>query len=158
MIMKWMSFKPAEMGAICNHKAFSLLEVLVAIVVLSVGLMATAKMQITAIRGNYISEKTSGALHLAEQKMEELLGMAWMDANLANNNRGNDSKLTGIENPDHEELEVQVNGQIGGGPFHRVWNVTDTSSPISNTKTICVIVTWGPEERHRVVLTSIKRI
>ncbi len=156
--MKSISLKSIKEGAIYNHRAFSLLEVLVAIVVLSVGLMATAKMQITAIRGNYISEKTSGALHLAEQKMEELLGMAWMDANLANNNRGNDSKLTDIENPDHEELEVRVNGQIGGGPFHRVWNVTDASTPISNTKTICVIVAWGPEERHRVVLTSIKRI
>ncbi|MCP4669499.1 MAG: prepilin-type N-terminal cleavage/methylation domain-containing protein [Deltaproteobacteria bacterium] len=141
-----------------NQTGFSLLEILVAVTILTIGLMATAKMQITAIRGNYISGKTTGALHLAEQKMEDLLGMAWNDANLKNNNTGNDGNLTDIVNPDHEELQVQVNGQVGGGPFHRIWNVTSTSTPIINTKTICVIVTWGSNDGHRVALTSIKHI
>jgi len=140
-----------------RRQGFTLIEVLIALAILTVGLLAAAKMQISAIQGNYFSNNTSTALSLAEQKMEDLLGKTYTDAAVGDTQAGNNTNLSSLVIKDHEELNVNEEGVVGGGIYHRVWNVAD-DTPITDTKTITILVTWGNNDRHQVSLSCIKRL
>ncbi len=103
-----------------NNKGFSLLEVLIGLVVLAIGILAIAGMQIVAIRGNYFSGSLTQATILAQDKMEELRNTSY-----DNVVSGNDTKT------------IPPSG--GGTTFTRRWTVVNTTSTL---KTITVNVTW----------------
>jgi len=124
-----------------NQHGFTLMEIIIAIMILTVGLLAVAKMQVSAIRGNYMSSNTTVALALAEKKMENLLQKEYTHADLSNGN--------------HEQVNINEAGQAGG-IYHRIWVVQD-DTPISNTKTIIVTVRWD-HDRHHVSLSCIKAL
>jgi type IV pilus modification protein PilV len=137
---------------------FTLVEVLVAIVILTVGLLAVGTMQISAIRGNFMSGNTSTALSLASEKMEDLLNKDFNDPSgvLLDTKTGNNGTLstTATGQTDHEE-NISEEGVVGTGAFYRrIWNIADLSSP--TTKNIMVIVTWEGN-KHHVSIASIKR-
>ena len=58
---------------------FSLIEVLVATTVITVGVASLAQLFVVSAQANRIANTTSTTLLLAEQKMEELLGEADLD-------------------------------------------------------------------------------
>ena len=60
-----------------QNKGFTLMEVLIAIVVLSVALLALAGLQIVSIRGNSFGNHMTEALTLAKDKMEERKNAEW---------------------------------------------------------------------------------
>jgi type IV pilus assembly protein PilV len=124
-----------------NQSGFTLLEVLIAISILTVGLLGVAQMQIMGIRGNSFSGNTTAALTLAEEKMEDLLGKSYTDAELTNGN-----------NPDANN-PIDETGQAGG-IYSRMWTVTD-DTPIIGTKTVTVSVSWD-NLSHQVSLSCIK--
>ncbi len=124
-----------------NQSGFTLLEVLIAISILTVGLLGVAQMQIMGITGNYFSSNTTAALTLAEEKMEDLLGKSYTDAELTNGNHPD------ANNP------IDETGQAGG-TYSRRWIVTD-NIPITNTKTVTVSVSWD-NLSHQVSLSCIK--
>ena len=141
-----------------RQSGFTLIEVLIAISILTIGLLAVAKMQVSAIQGNYFSNNTTTALSLAQQKMEDLLGKAYADPDLADTQAGNNANLTSLVTIDHQEPNVDEEGVSGSGIYHRVWNVAD-DTPITDTKTITIIVTWTKgNNTHRVNLSCIKRL
>ena len=55
-----------------NKKGFSLIEVLVGLVLLAIGLLAIAGMQITSVRGNFFSGNMTQASILAQDRLETL--------------------------------------------------------------------------------------
>jgi len=134
-----------------DDKGFTLVEVLIGISILTIGLLALASMQVSAIRGNSISDKTTTALALAEGKMEELLLKDYDDADLKDSNPFNNSDLSSITRVDHEEKDVSETGDVGAGRFRRIWNVAESSDPA--LKTVTLIVSWD-NDRHRVSFTS----
>jgi prepilin-type N-terminal cleavage/methylation domain-containing protein len=81
-----------------KNRGFSLIEVLVALVVLSVGLLALAALQLTLIRSSADAKAQSVALSLASQKIDDLRAFQSMDqyrlrdslANEALNDSGGD--------------------------------------------------------------------
>jgi len=124
-----------------NQSGFTLLEVLIAISILTVGLLGVAQMQIMGIKGNYFSGNTTAALTLAEEKMEDLLGKSYTDAELTNGNHPD------ANNP------IDETGQAGG-IYSRMWIVTD-NTPITDTKEVTVSVSWD-NLSHQVSLSCIK--
>jgi type IV pilus assembly protein PilV len=128
-----------------RQQGWTLIEILVAIVVLTVGLLAVGTMQISAIRGNFMGGNTSIGLTLASQKMEDLLNRDYNDDDLA----------AGV----HQE-DVSDSGVEGTGGFYlRRWNITDmTEGPDDwpRMKEITVTVSWE-SNRHRVNLSSMRR-
>jgi len=58
---------------------FSLIEVLISLVILSVGLMAIAQMQVAAIRGIAFSRHMTSATYLARQQLEYLRSLPYDD-------------------------------------------------------------------------------
>jgi len=102
-----------------TNKGFSLLEVLIGLVVLAIGILAIAGMQITAIKGNYFSGSLTQATILAQDKMEELKNTSY------------DSVTSGSD--------TKTIPPGGGTTFTRAWNVVNTTTTM---KTITVTVTW----------------
>jgi prepilin-type N-terminal cleavage/methylation domain-containing protein len=56
----------------CSQQGYSLVEVLVAILLLTVGLLALAKMQTGAVASNTVGNQLTQATFLAQDKLEEL--------------------------------------------------------------------------------------
>jgi len=132
---------------------FTLIEVMVAIVILTFGLLAVGSMQISAMRGNFMGGNTSMALSLASEKMEDLLNKNFDHTELADGATGNNGSLSSTTSVDHEE-NISEEGVVGtGGFFRRIWNIANETSP--TRKSIAVIVTWE-NNRHRVSIESIK--
>ena len=129
-----------------NQSGFTLLEVLIAISILTVGLLGVAQMQIMGIRGNYFSGNTTTVLTLAEEKMEDLLGKSYTDAELTG---------SGAPGTNHNDVNnpIDETGQAGG-IYTRMWTVID-NTPIADTKTVTVSVSWD-NLSHQVSLSCIK--
>jgi prepilin-type N-terminal cleavage/methylation domain-containing protein len=144
--------KPMKIKGMKSQRGFTTLELLIAISILTVGLLGVASMQVSGIRGNYFSAHTTMSLTLAEEKMEELLALTYTHADLQDSELGNNSDLTTTATLDHDET---VNDP--GGSFHRIWNVRDedTGAGWPDMKTITVIVEWE-NNKHRVMLTSLR--
>jgi prepilin-type N-terminal cleavage/methylation domain-containing protein len=128
-----------------KQEGWTLIEVLVAVVILCVGLLAVGTMQISAIRGNFMGGNTSIALTLASQKMEDLFNKNYTDAALANGA--------------HTE-QVSDSGVVAAGGFYRRdWTIADTVTGASNwpmMKEIAVTVTWD-YGKHHVTISSMRR-
>jgi type IV pilus modification protein PilV len=145
-------------GSVSATAGFTLIEVLVAIVILTFGLLAVGSMQISAIRGNFMGGNTSIALSLASEKMEQLLNADYnstdTNTDLRDSVTGNNTNLSSITSVDHQET-LSEEGVVGANAFYRrIWNIGDQTSPI--TKNVMVIVTWQ-NNKHRVSIASIKR-
>jgi len=125
-----------------NKKGFTLLEILVALTILSVGLLGLASLQIVAVRSNSFSLQLSTATILAQQKLEEFKQTPY--ANIAS---GSDT----------------ISSQTGTGAvatlgitFNRQWTVSD-NTPVADSKQVDVTVSWTgiDGKSHSVTLSSI---
>lgn len=73
-----------------NKKGFTLVEVLVGLVILAIGLLAIAGMQITSVKGNFFSNNITQASILAQNRLEELrhLDVSHADLSLGTHDEG----------------------------------------------------------------------
>ena len=138
-----------------NEAGFSLVEVLVALTIFAIGLLATAGMQITALQSNAGAHKMTTINAAAAGILEEILTWDPADPRLvdeAGNPHVWDFDPTGAVN---NTLTV-----IGGGTFTARYNV-QRDVPIGNISTITLTVVssdgftaWGGGQR---VLTCLKK-
>lgn len=73
-----------------REKGFTLVEVLIGLIILAIGILAIAGMQITSIRGTSFSNNLSQASVLAQNRLEFLKGLPLNDNRLDTNNYPND--------------------------------------------------------------------
>jgi type IV pilus assembly protein PilV len=60
------------MTRICNNKGFTLLEVLIAFIILSVGILGAVKLQVVAKKASYDANQRSAALSIANDIIERI--------------------------------------------------------------------------------------
>ena len=138
-----------------NQKGFSLIEILIAITVFAIGILAVGNMQITAIKGNSFANDLTKATTLAQDRMEELIGLSYTDTL---NNDTNANGKAGLDDAnvitaDHSNPNNPVDGR-----YNIFWNIA-TDYPINNTKEIRIIVRWTDRgAQKRVSITSMKAI
>ena len=113
---------------LCPHAGFTLIEVMIALVILSIGILALVKLQISAIQGNTLSQNMTTAVSLAEQRVEQLKNTPYAQI------------------PPSESVTVTAANRN----FTRQVTVTD-SSPLLNTKTVSVLVTWKDKAKTHTV-------
>lgn len=118
----------SQMGKLKKADGFTLIEVLVAITIFAVGLLAVAAMQNSAILMNSTAGKITNLSTWGMDKIEELSAMPYTDPWLqaAGNPPGNDSAGN-----THREVS---------GDYTISWTVID-NNPLPNTKNISVTVT-----------------
>lgn len=121
-----------------NEKGFTLLEVIVAISILTVGLLGVATMQTSSMRGNAFADDVTGATHWAADRLEKLIDAAYLDYdNHADLQDGNDNGEPGLD-----DVGVgAADGNDSQGIYSIYWNVAPDSL-VDDTKTITVIVIW----------------
>jgi prepilin-type N-terminal cleavage/methylation domain-containing protein len=118
---------------------FTLIEVLMALAILSFGLLALASMQIAAIRGNASAAKADLANNLATATLEDLINLPY------------DDPLLNVQVDPHFNPDNPVRGA-----YTISWVVSD--GPVAmRTKSIRVTVQYDDrQENKRVVLDYVR--
>ena len=120
-----------------DQKGFSLLEIIVAIAILSVGILAAGSLQGPACKNNVISRNYTEASTIATDRIEKLMVLDWDDTLLSDtdndgtNGGGLDDTGTGA---DHSAVD---------GKYTIYWNVSADDFPVPDTKTVREIVMWN---------------
>ena len=116
-----------------SQQGFTLIEVIISMVILGIGLLAIAQMQVVAIQTNTVNREVTEATTIALDKLEYLKVLPLDDDALTDVNFGNNSNLGNISSPEHSD---PANPLDGG--YTVIWNVADNE----DTKSINVVVTY----------------
>jgi type IV pilus assembly protein PilV len=112
-----------------SNEGFTILEVIIAVSILTVGILAVASMQVAAMRGNSFAWGTSQASTVAMNQIETLMGLSSVSYG--------DALLTQAGSP-HTTTKT-----VDGRSYNIRWNVVDDQWPvIPGTKTVTLTVTW----------------
>jgi type IV pilus assembly protein PilV len=109
-----------------EDSGFTLLELLVALTILSVGLLGTAMLTTGIIRGNFFSKNITSATAVAQTTIEgaQKVGYTAVNTYVTDSNK------------------VPSTVSVGGVSFSQSASVTN-NSPASNMKTISITVSWN---------------
>lgn len=110
------------MQSIRSSDGFTLMEVLVAMVLLTVGLLGVANLTVGIIKGNSYSKNVTSATVVAQQQIEQAQRIGYTNAN---------------------SLAGSATVSMGGTSFTRATTVSN-STPAANMKTVTVSVSWNP--------------
>ena len=121
-------------GSMRRQQGFTIIEVLIAITLLAVGILAAGSMQISALGGNNLAIRVTEASILAGDRMEALMAQAYGDIE-DNNNNG----IGGLNCTDGLPPNCTADGSEARDGFNIYWNVVD-NFPLPDAKTIRVIV------------------
>lgn len=98
-----------------NDKGFSILEVMVGLIIFTVGLLLLSSMMMVSLKGNKWSNKTTQTVQLVRDKMEDFR---------------------------NEDISSMVNGSDVVDGINRAWFFEDLTS---NLKKLTVVVDWTDE-------------
>jgi type IV pilus assembly protein PilV len=111
-----------------NQKGFTLMEVMISVIILSVALLALAGLQIISIRGNSFGGTMTEAITLARDRIEDLKADDW------------DNVVAGTD--------TQV---VRGISYARNWTVVQG---VGNTRVVNVTVSWD-NGNHQISMATI---
>ncbi len=74
--------QPAKTDKKNNNRGYSLIEVLIAMAIFSIGILGVAGMQISSTGSNSTARKITDATYRAEDRLETLMSLTWADPNL----------------------------------------------------------------------------
>jgi len=123
-----------------QENGFTLLEILIAISLLTIGLLAVASMQVMAIRGNSFSGGTTEATKLAMDRIELLMTLDYDDPDLDDTN---DDGTAGLNNADAATADQSRAYTNDNGLLYNIYWNTARNSPAPDTTTIRVFVIWS---------------
>ena len=111
---------------------FTLVESMLTLAIMSVGLLALAGLQITALRGNDLSRRRTTAVSIAEQRLEQL------------------------KNTPYTNIQAEAASEVTASNLHFTRQVTVTNGPLPNTKSVSVLVSWQDQSQtHTLPLATI---
>ena len=111
---------------------FTLVESMLTLAIMSVGLLALAGLQITALRGNDLSRRMTTAVAIAEQSLEQL------------------------KNTPYTNIQAEAASEVIASNLHFIRQVTVTNGPLPNTKSVSVLVSWQDQSKtHTLPLATI---
>lgn len=157
-----------------NQKGFTFTEVMIASLILSIGILGVAKMQVTAVKGNSFSIGLTEAATFAQNKVEELAALVYDDVDLDDDNgdgTNQDTDNTGIDDDEEGNPVDGINNfglddiftpdgsqQAVGATniqYDILWNIA-VDKPAAKAKHIRVHVLWQANGATRTV--SLDRI
>lgn len=116
-----------------NQNGFSLIEILIAMAILALAMLAAASMQFSSIRNNASGNMVTQANMLAKAQMEVLKNTADIT-----------TLADGVEN------NIDADGQPGG-IYNRSWTVANMGT---TARRITVTVQWSRRGRSRSIMLS----
>lgn len=104
-----------------DNKGFTLIEVMVGLIILAIGLLAIAGMQMTAVRGNFFSHYLTQASYVGQDRLELLNNLPVDSAELQEGDH-NDGTTTISGIAFNRSYTVVVNGDIRTITYTIRWN------------------------------------
>jgi type IV pilus assembly protein PilV len=155
-------------GGYNKEAGYTLIEVLVGVSILAVGLLAVARMQITAIQGIDKSDEASIALNLAQREMERIIDMDYSDSRL-NDTPGNNGDLYSTASTDYQDcVDSYGDTVVPGGncldelnAYNLIYNIKNnaTGAPPTPYKEVVLIVQWQRKGKtYTRTLTFVKSL
>lgn len=123
------SMRPAKF----KEEGFSLVEVLIAVCVLTIGILSVNAMQINAIGGNFTANHITESTSWGSDRVESLLSLDYTDSTLDDGDGDGDAGL--------DDVDANADGSMTSpdGEYNIFWNVSE-NSPMNGVKTINVII------------------
>ena len=123
-------------------EGFTLLEILIAVSIFALGILAVASMQLTSIRGNAFGNEMTTATFLAQAQLERMKSVADVST-LATG---------GDANP----IDGNENSGVSAAIYNRSWTVA--AGPSADSRQVTVAVNWSTGlGNHNVTLRTITR-
>lgn len=158
------------MRIIAGQKGFTIIEAMVAIVILSIGILAVAAMQGRAIGASGAAFERTGANGVALSVLETLKSLPFDNANLVAtgslDNNALSKTYTAAGFPELQALLTVPAGAAAGTvadnsglTYQLSWAVQDTilATGENPCKTVRVFMTWAsPVGQNRLVMTAVK--
>ena len=110
-----------------DERGTSLIELMIALVVLSLGILAIAQMFPAGARGQAQDRMVTAGSYYADEQLEQLNRLTWTDPALT----------TGRHPPGTATVDLGATGK-----WHRYYEVTPLPAPLDNLKRVTVTVTW----------------
>jgi len=114
-----------------SEKGFSLLEVMVAMLILSIGMLGVGTMILTSFSNDRYNQRARTAEYMAVSKVEELRGLS--AAKIAQGD-----KLSEADSGSDEASD---------GPFVRLWTVSTPEADTPEVRRVTVVVGWPKDNR-----------
>jgi prepilin-type N-terminal cleavage/methylation domain-containing protein len=109
------------------ERGTSLIELMIALVVLSLGILAIAQMFPAGARGQAQDRMVTAGSYYADEQLEQLNRLPWSDPALT----------TGRHPAGTATVDLGATGK-----WHRYYEVTSLPAPLDNLKRVTVTVTW----------------
>ena len=139
-----------------NNSGFTLIEVLVALTIFSVGMLAIAALHITSGKGNASARIQTETVAWATLQMENLMSGSYHADKDGVDNDGDGE----IDEDDERALVAGSHPESGSflirdGVYAVTWKVLD-NQPVENTKTISVTAGHSGRGHKSVTITCVK--
>jgi len=112
-----------------KSKGFTLIEVLIALVILSIAFLGLAGLMVQTTKNNSFGGRMTEAATIAQDKLEELRAVSWVTITPGS------------------DLKMGSNGM----DYARAWNVATNG----NLKTITITINWNDRTNHSISLLSV---
>lgn len=150
------NMQPGEHQEKRSQLGFTIIEVLIAMAVFSIGILGVAAMQAASVKGNASAQGVTNIAVYATDRLEKLMVLPYNNNQISN---GEHSVAVGNLTFATDGIDNDFDGFIdeGGetGPLTISWTVTD-DEPILNTKTVTVTVQHAsPNVRKTVNITRV---
>lgn len=131
-----------------GQDGMSLVEVLVAIVLFSIGSLMAVTMTTTSLKANSNSHATDEGVNLGRKNMERLISLDYESTDLQDTTADGVAGLLAADsaNADHS---------LVGGRYLVAWNIA-ADEPVNGAKTLSVVVSWPGSPSKQVVFQTIK--
>ena len=123
------------------ERGTTLTELMIALVILTVGILSVGQLFPAGSRGQVQSRMTNSASYYAQEKLEQLNGQTWTSAALTDGR--------------HPSSGSEALGS--GGQWHRYYEVATLASPLDNLKKVTVTVEWTFMGARSVTATTYVR-
>jgi len=123
---------------VSKKDGFSLIEVLIALTILAIGLLAIASLQVTSARGNFFSNSLMQATYVAQDRLEFLKNLPFGDPLLSTEN--------------HVDGTTKMSDLV----FNRSYTVELVNDPKGNYLKISYMVKWNDGTNHSISFSTIR--
>jgi type II secretory pathway pseudopilin PulG len=121
-----------------SQRGITLVEVMIAILVMTTGILALGRLIPSAVRGSQSDRMLTQANAYSQQKLEDLQTLVWSDPL--------------IQDGRHPASSNEALGSTG--QWQRHYDVASMAAPLDNLKKITVTVEWNWAGPHNVTATS----
>lgn len=143
--------KPPDDHSGLTLAGFTLIEVLIAVTIFSVGILGILTLQIRSIRSNSLAGSSMVAGAIARLHLENILSKNFASPGIMDINKENNEDLNSVNDIDFRNVDADGN-PVYWGPYDLICNIAD-DTPIRNTKTIVVVVAWDRGKRFNKIST-----